>query len=77
VINREKHISGKVDKRMLEQKKLFEVSKSVYEFALRYQGCHGEISGAFPHQTFTIQATVDELEDLFSLLRYVEATRQE
>jgi hypothetical protein len=62
---------------MSEQKKLFAVSKSVYDFALRYQGCQGEISGAFPHQTFTIQATVDELEDLFSLLRYLEATRHD
>jgi hypothetical protein len=62
---------------MSEQKKLFAISKSVYDFALRYQGCQGEISGAFPHQTFTIQATVDELEDLFSLLRYLEATRHD
>jgi hypothetical protein len=53
-------------------KKTFVVSKSVYEFALKYQGLQGEISGAFPHQTFTIQATSDEFEDLFALLRFVE-----
>ena len=62
-----------MDKQMSEQK-TFVVSKSVYEFALRYQGCQGEISGAFPHQTFTIQATSDEFEDLFSLLRFVKTT---
>jgi hypothetical protein len=54
-------------------KKEFVVSKSVYEFALKYQGLQGGISGALPHQTFTIQATSDEFEDLFSLLRFVEA----
>ena len=62
-----------MDKQMSEQK-TFVVSKSVYEFALKYQGCQGEISGAFPHQTFTIQATTDEFEDLFSLLRFLNAT---
>jgi hypothetical protein len=54
-----------------QMKKTFMVSKSVYEFALKYQGLQGEISGAFPHQTFTIQATSGELEDLFSLLRFL------
>ena len=47
-------------------KRKFIVSKTVYEFALKYQGLQGEISGAFPQQTFTIQATSGELEDLFS-----------
>jgi hypothetical protein len=56
-------------------KKKFMVSKSVYEFALTYQGLQGEISGAFPHQTFTIQATSGELEDLFSLLRFLKTTQ--
>jgi hypothetical protein len=55
-----------------QMKKKFVVSKSVYEFALKYQGLRGEISGAFPHQTFTIEATSDEFEDLFALLRFVE-----
>ena len=59
-----------------QMKKTFVVSKSVYEFALKYQGCQGEISGAFPHQTFTIQATSDEFEDLFSLLRFLKTTQE-
>jgi hypothetical protein len=63
-----------VDKQMPAQN-TFVVSKSVYDFALKYQGCQGEISGAFPHQTFTIQATSDEFQDLFSLLRYLKATQ--
>ena len=57
-----------------QMKRKFIVSKTVYEFALKYQGLQGEISGAFPHQTFTIQATSDEFEDLFSLLRFVKTT---
>ena len=57
-------------------KKTFVVSKSVYEFALKYQGLQGGISGAFPHETFTIQATSDEFEDLFSLLLFVQTTTQ-
>ena len=56
-------------------KKKFVVSKSVYEFALKYQGLQGEISGAFPHQIFTIPATSGELEDLFSLLRFLKTTQ--
>ena len=56
-------------------KQEFVVSKSVYEFALKYQGLQGKISGTFPHQTFTIQATSDEFEDLFSLLRFVELSK--
>jgi hypothetical protein len=59
-----------------QMKKTFVVSKSVYEFALKYQGLQGGISGAFPHETFTIQATSDEFEDLFSLLRFVQTTTQ-
>jgi hypothetical protein len=58
-----------------QMKQEFVVSKSVYEFALKYQGLQGEISGAFPHQTFTIQATSGELEDLFSLLRFLKTTQ--
>jgi hypothetical protein len=73
IVDRKANKRGEVRVDMSERKK-FVVSKSVYEFALKYQGCQGEISGAFPHQTFTIRATSDEFEDLFSLLRFVKTT---